>query len=91
MEEGGHHKYTDRKEEEKHANAPCTHGIPGALYGYKVCLKCQQEKIAREQMEKKKAEEEQVRRKEEKERAYKEWVAKIRLPEYLKKMHPGRL
>jgi ssDNA-binding Zn-finger/Zn-ribbon topoisomerase 1 len=83
-----YHRYKNRKEEEERANVPCAHGIPGALYGYKVCLKCQQDKIAKEQMAKRRAEEEEARRKAEKEQAYKEWVSKIKLPEYLISMNP---
>ncbi len=73
----------------KAARARCKHGVVGAaLNGYKLCIKCQWEKEAEEQIARKRAEEEEARRKAEKERAYKEWVAKIRLPEYLTKMDP---
>jgi len=78
-----------RKKERSRANAPCEHGLPGALYEYKQCPLCEQDKIAREQRAKKLAEEEEAQKKAAKERAYKEWVAKIRLPEYLINMHPA--
>jgi restriction system protein len=82
-------KRKKKSEEEKRANAPCKHGIIGALYGSQTCIKCQQEKAAEEQIAIQRAEEEAARRKIEKERAYREWIAKIRLPEYLQKMDPG--
>jgi len=81
-------KYEKSREEEKRAKAPCKHGVIGALYESKACLKCQQEKAAAEQIAIHEAKEEEAQRKEEKERAYREWIEKIRLPEYLKKMDP---
>lgn len=81
-------KYKKRREEEKYAKTSCKHGIAGAFYGYKPCIKCQQEKAAEEQIARKRVEEEEARRRAEKERAYKEWVERIRLPEYLREMHP---
>ncbi len=68
--------------------APCKHGIIGALHGYKHCDTCKAEQEAQIQLAKKKEAEDAARKQAEKERAYKEWVAKIRLPEYLTKMHP---
>lgn len=81
-------KYLDKRKEYKRNHAPCAHGVIGALYGYKECIKCQQEKIDRDKKEKRRLAEEAAIRKAEKEREYKEWVSKIRLPEYLEKMHP---
>jgi hypothetical protein len=84
--------YLKRKEEEKRNNSPCRHGVPGALWngGYGKCVKCEQENKANEQRASEWSKEEEAKRKAEKERSYKEWVAKIRLPEYLINMHPEK-
>lgn len=81
-------KFKGRKEEEERIKASCKHGTSGALYGLKPCARCQEEKEAEIRIAREKAAEEEARKKAEKERRYKEWVAKIRLPEYLLKMHP---
>jgi hypothetical protein len=80
--------YKDRKEEHKRLISPCSHGVMGALFGFKECSQCEQDRIIKEQIVKRKAEEEEAQKKAAKEQLYRKWVAKIRLPEYLLKMHP---
>ncbi len=81
-------KYKDGKEEDKRRLAPCSHGVAGALHGFKDCSQCMQDTMVKERIARRKAEEDEAQKKARKERAYREWVAKIRLPEYLRKMHP---
>jgi hypothetical protein len=83
-----HDKYKRRTEERRRAKASCKHGVPGAYYRHEICSSCQDEKAAEEQIARKRAAEENARRQAEKERRYNEWVAKIKLPEYLTTMHP---
>ena len=83
-------KFIERRKEAKFVQASCKHGVAGALYGHKPCVECQAEGAAREEIARKKAQEEEALRKADKERAYKEWVQEIRLPEYLRKMHPEK-
>lgn len=79
-------KYKKRKDEIVRAQAPCKHGNIGALYGGQPCAKCQEEKTAAEIVARKKREEEAAKKKSDEERAYKEWVARIRLPQHLSQM-----
>jgi hypothetical protein len=81
-------KYEKRKERYRRRIAPCSHGTEGALYGFKECIQCKHERIVREQLAKREAEEAEARKRAAKEQEYREWVAKIRLPEYLLNMHP---
>jgi restriction system protein len=64
----------------------CKHGIIGALFGGQSCAKCQEEKTVAAIAARKKIEEETAKKKADEERAYKEWVARIKLPEYLSSM-----
>ena len=82
-------KYKNNKQELTRATAPCKHGMPGALHGYSLCSQCQQEKEAAAEIARKQKIEDDTRRQAEKERAYKEWVRQIRLPDYLRKMYPA--
>jgi HJR/Mrr/RecB family endonuclease len=81
-------KKKQREEEYKRRFAPCSHGTAGAVYGFTTCSQCEQERIVKEQAAKRKAEQEAAQIRAAEEQAYREWVAKIRLPEYLLKMHP---
>ena len=66
----------------------CIHGIRGA---YNNSYKCEECKRTREENQKAFMLEQERRKfeqKKEKERQYKEWISKIRLPEFLKQMHP---
>jgi hypothetical protein len=60
---------------------PCAHGVDGAKWKPSLCAQCTSEQT-----------ESESRRKEERDaqkaREYAEWIKRIRLPEYLKSMHP---
>jgi len=71
---------------EKERNAKCKHGTVGALYKYKKCSLCDEEKAREEVLEALIKEEENERIRARQEREHREWLAKIRLPEYLIKM-----
>jgi Restriction endonuclease/Topoisomerase DNA binding C4 zinc finger len=70
------HRQSKRKEEER-KRMPCSHGVEGARWESVLCQQCIAEN-----------EEKQRHLEEERSRQYIEWVKRIRLPEYLKSMHP---
>jgi len=76
------------KEAQERARAPCKHGVIGADQHYQKCAQCEQEWLDQEQMAALRRQEEAARRKAEEKRAYSDWLAKIRLPEFLRQMHP---
>jgi ssDNA-binding Zn-finger/Zn-ribbon topoisomerase 1 len=79
-------KIKKQNEDKRFMKLPCKHGAVGALYDYKLCLTCQQEKEAAIEKEEKRRAEEKATKKAEKDKRHKEWIAKIRLPEYLREM-----
>lgn len=81
-------KYKRRKQEYEFRAAPCSHGTAGAIYGFTTCSQCEQERIAKEQAAKREAEQQAAQIRAAEQQAYREWVANIRLPQYLQKMHP---
>jgi hypothetical protein len=83
-------KNKEKREERKRAIAPCIHGVPGALNAPRQCMVCWSEKEQQEQRARKQREEDEVRRKAELGRARKEWLEKIKLPEYLASMDPEK-
>jgi hypothetical protein len=78
-----------RKQKEKaDAARPCEHGTAGAARDIRLCPDCfarfeEREAAARASAEAKRKEEEAKRQK-----AYREWLARIRLPKYLEQVHP---
>lgn len=72
------------KNDYERRTTPCEHGVPGARWGVKTCIKCQQDREARIEALEKQMEESEAQRK----TAYREWVSSIRLPEYLAEIHP---
>lgn len=81
-------KWKERQEEKKRATEPCEHGRKGAKYDSDLCPICSAER-EREHQEFKRAEEAK-RRSEllERQKRYSEWIAKIRLPEFVRKIDP---
>ncbi len=67
---------------------PCKHGVPGGLAAPDKCAACQAEADAARAATLKKQEEEKIAAEAARHEAYLEWLARIRLPEYLKEMHP---
>jgi hypothetical protein len=70
-----------RRNERVRLAQPCRHGVPGALIGGAICQQCSEDG-ARLEAESRRRETE--RRAEE----YRAWVRRIRLPEYLRTVHP---
>lgn len=81
-------KLASRRAGIRRQTEPCIHGVKGAAYNTDACSVCareraqQQQAHLREQHEKRRAEESA------RQRAYAEWTAKIRLPEYVKAIDP---
>lgn len=67
---------------------PCSHGCAGAVADPSRCGRCQREEAARqaERERAKRAEEQALQAKKQKE--YDEFKAKVRMPEYLRQIHP---
>ena len=74
-------KHIDKIKKEKNERIrlekSCEHGILGATIDITKCSDCKQ-----------KSDEVAIQRQQERQRSYDEWKAKIRLPEYLRKMDP---
>ena len=80
----------DEIESSKRKTLPCQHGVVGAASLPEKCPKCLIErKKAAERIEAQRQEEKQ-RKDAERAKQYAEWVASIRLPEYLRRMDPAQ-
>lgn len=86
---------SERKREQIERERPCFHGVAGAAKNYVLCSACKQsvdDKAA--ECDRKAKEEAALQERErdhqasERQRQYEEWKARVRLPEYLKSVHP---
>jgi hypothetical protein len=76
------------REREEQAKAPCQHGIVGAVQNPQLCTTCFHEKEEIEAAKKAALEAQRQERREQEQRRHREWVRQMRLPEYLRTVHP---
>jgi restriction system protein len=81
-------QWLEKQNKRKIREEPCTHGVPGAKHNIKLCKKCQDEADLKEKEYQAEAAAKKEREKEEKRKRYSEWLAQIRLPEYVTGMDP---
>jgi restriction endonuclease Mrr len=81
-------KWRNIQREQKVNRLPCSHGVEGAIRDSSLCVRCTVDHQEKERIAKIKVFEEERIKNEKHVKAYSEWVKRIRLPEYLKKIHP---
>lgn len=74
--------------EAERVQAPCDHGVRGAAMNSALCPNCSKAAVEHEEARRREAEETAHWLEEDRRRHEAEWRAKIRLPEYLKNVHP---
>src|SRR3990167_7171424 len=77
-----------RRAARREALAPCEHGSVGARHDTTACVHCVAANAAREREAAKAKEKERLKADSERRESYRRHLAQIRLPEYLKTMHP---
>jgi len=85
---GGYRKCRDRRRAISLARAPCRHGTVGAQLEPTKCAVCQADHQEAEHARRREEEQQRLRTEAKRAQVYKEWLAAVRLPEFLKTMDP---
>jgi hypothetical protein len=78
----------ERREEKHRATEPCVHRVKGAKYNIDLCPTCAAERDRNYQQYQREKEAKHRAELLERKKRYSEWIAKVRLPEYVKKIDP---
>jgi hypothetical protein len=81
-------KVSEYRDSRKRSSEPCKHGIAGAAHVPSLCPSCLRDFEALEEKHKQEQIDAKRRKEESRQRAYDEWVAKVRVPQFLKTVDP---